>query len=67
MLKHYGTNLREMAGHGLTRAQSQTVLGRLSQVVQQAESHWYVQLVGHAVLQFLSAAGKLAGNKESVI
>ena len=38
-LKCYETNLREMAGHGLTRTQSQTVFCCLGQVVKQAESH----------------------------
>lgn len=60
--KYYRADLREMARHGLAGTQSQTILCCLGQVVQQAEGHrGYVELVGHAVLQPLSAAGKLAG------
>ncbi len=64
MPKCSGTDLGEMAGHNLAGTQSQTVLCCLGQVVQQAETHCcYVQLVDHTVLQFDSAAGKLAEKK----
>lgn len=67
MIKCSETDLWEMAGHDLAGTQSQTVLCGLGQVVQQAESHrGCVQLVGHTLLQILSAAGKLAGRKETV-
>lgn len=49
-----------MAGHGLAGTQSHAVGCGLGQVVQQAVSHGgRVQLVGHTVLQSLSAAGEL--------
>lgn len=66
MLKCYGTDLREMAGDGLAGTQSQAILGCPGQVMQQAEIHWHVLLTSHTVLQFLYAAGKLIGKKETV-
>lgn len=55
-----------MAGHSLAGTQSQAVFRRHGQVVQQAQSHrGDVQLVGHAVLQLLSAAGELAEREET--
>lgn len=64
--KYDRADLGEMAGHSLAGTQRQAVLCHHGQVVQQAESHrGDVQLVGHAVLQLLSAAGELAGREET--
>lgn len=55
-----------MAGHSLAGTQSQAVLCRHGQVVQQTQVHrGYVLLVGHAVLQLLSAAGELGKSEET--
>lgn len=66
MLKCYGRDLWEMAGHDLAGAQSQTILCYPGQVVQQAERHRCVLLVGYTVLQLLPAAGELAEKKQTV-
>lgn len=66
--KYDGADLREMAGHSLAGTQSQAVLRRHGQVVQQTQAHrGDVLLVGHTVPQPISAAGELGTNQETQV